>query len=101
VGFAVGPSGNAPTEAHTVIRYAPGSEMAADLLARHLTAPVTEQADPTLDANHLTLVTGTDFTTVMQTPRPAPTTATTAPASTTSTTVIGITPGQAPPGVNC
>jgi hypothetical protein len=74
-----------------------------------LSVPPTEAVDPTLGANHLTLVTGTDFTTVMQTARPAAPTATptdgsvtttTAP-TTTSTTVVGITPGQAPPGVSC
>jgi hypothetical protein len=82
-------------------------------LARHLTTPATQAADPALAANHLTLVTGTDFTTVMQTPRaPTPTTApspsapgsvpVTAPApTTTTTTLIGITPGQPPPGVSC
>jgi LCP family protein required for cell wall assembly len=113
VGFAVGPAGNAAAAPTTVIKYAPGSEQAADLLARHLTTVATAVADPTLEANHLTLVTGQDFTTVMQSPRPVPTTTpsstpvdgsvpTTAPApTTTTTTVIGITPGQAPPGVSC
>lgn len=113
VGFAVGPAGNTGAGPTTVIKYAPGSEQAADLLARHLTTPATQAADPALAANHLTLVTGTDFTTVMQTPRaPTPTTApspsapgsvpVTAPApTTTTTTLIGITPGQPPPGVSC
>jgi LCP family protein required for cell wall assembly len=112
VGFAVGPASNAAAGPTTIIKYAPGSEQAADLLARHLTAAATQTADPSLESNHLTLVTGTDFTTVMQTPRsPNPTTAplpiagslpTTAPApTTTSTTLVGITPGQPPPGVTC
>ncbi|HEV3227267.1 MAG TPA: LCP family protein [Acidimicrobiales bacterium] len=115
VGFALGSASNAPVAGQTTIRYAPGSEAAADLLARHLTSPSALTADPTLDANHLVLVTGADFTTVMQTPRPAQTTTTTAPsdgsapadtattpsAPTTSTTVVGITPGEAPPGVQC
>ena len=112
VGFAVGPAGNATAIPTTIIKFAPGSEQAADLLARHLTTSAAQTADPTLDRNHLTLVTGTDFTTVMQTPRPpAPVTvpapgdgsvATTAPApTTTSTTLVGITPGQPPPGVSC
>jgi len=115
VGFAVGPAGNATAGPTTVIKYAPGSEPAADLLARHLTTATTEQADPSLEPNHLTLVTGTDFTTVMQTARPpaAATTPVSAPAdgsattttvpatTTTSTTVVGITPGEPPPGVTC
>ena len=112
VGFSVGPAGNAAAGPTTVIKYAPGSEPAADLLARHLSTAAAEQPDPTLDPNHLTLVTGTDFTTVMQT-RAAPVTTpvstpvdgsvtTTVPSSTTtSTTVVGITPGEPPPGVTC
>ena len=103
-----------PRRPTTVIKYAPGSEQAADLLARHLTTAATAGADPTLEANHLTLVTGTDFTTVMQTPSPAapqpPRTPTCGrrpmvdprrPPDPTSTTVVGITPGQPPPGVSC
>lgn len=114
VGFNVGPAGNAPTSDQTVIQYAPGSERAADLLARHLTSTAVLLEDKTLGANDLLLVTGSDFSTVMQTPRPiAATTTTSAPTSnstpadsapsstTTSTTVVGITPGEAPPGVNC
>jgi LCP family protein required for cell wall assembly len=118
VGFSVGPAGNAGTSPTTTIKYAPGSEQAADLLARHLTASSNAVADPTLSANHLTLVTGSDFTTVMQTPRPPPSTTTTpssvptddtantppttaTPPTSTTTTVVGITPGQAPPGVSC
>jgi LCP family protein required for cell wall assembly len=116
VGFSTGTAGNASSTAETVIKYAPGSESAADLLARHLTSPAALVVDPTLAANHLSLVTGTDFTTVMQAPRaPADSTTTTteppadgatpadsAPSSTeTSTTVIGKVPGEAPAGVDC
>src|SRR5207248_1308865 len=71
VGFSVGAAGNGPASDQTVIQYAPGSELAADLLVRHLTSPAVLVADPTLGANQLALVTGRDFTTVMQTPRPA------------------------------
>lgn len=115
VGFAVGTAGNAPPSDLTVIQYAPGSEAAADLLARHLSSASVLFEDTTLGANQLALVTGKDFTTVMQTPRPPDTTTTTAPStdseatpadtapstSTTSTTVVGIVPGEAPAGVNC
>ena len=113
VGFPVVHLDNFQLGDQTAIQYAPGSEQAADLLARHLSGPVQLVPDQSLDANHLLLVTGTDFTTVMQTPRPAETTTTTTavpapdstPAdsapSTTATTVVGITPGQAPPDVNC
>jgi len=112
VGFAVGQAGNAAAGPTTTIKYGPGSEQAADLLARHLTTAATQTPDPSLGTNHLTLVTGTDFTTVMQTPRASTTTPAPAPSAapvpstvpaptTTSTTVVGITPGQPPPGVSC
>ena len=119
VGFAEGDTGDAGGAfATTTIRYAPGSEYAADLLLRHLTAGAVLEVDESLGANALVLVTAADFTTIMAVPRAeAPTTTappTTAPASTTtsgpgtatttsitSTTVIGVTPGEAPPGVEC
>ncbi len=115
VGFASGAASNAPASDATVIHYAPGSEAAADLLARHLTSPAVLTVDNSLSANHLALVTGKDFTTVMQTPRPETSTTTTTvpatdsggtpadsvPPSTTTTTVVGIVPGEAPPGVSC
>jgi LCP family protein required for cell wall assembly len=119
VGFTVGAAGNAPASDETVIQYARGSEMAADLLARHLSSASLLLEDPALGANHLAIVSGKNFTTVMQAARRAATTttttATTAPPSasgttpadsapattTTSTTVVGIVPGEAPVGVAC
>lgn len=117
VGFDTGDTGDAKTSATTTIRYAPGSEAAADLLGRHLTGPALLDEDDSLGTDHVVLVTGADFTTVMQQPRPATTTTTTttstvptttpadgsstsAPATTTTTTV-GVTPGEAPPGQEC
>jgi LCP family protein required for cell wall assembly len=116
VGFVDGALANAtPTPTQTTVRYAPGSEAAADLVARHLSTPAVLQADPSLGADRIVLVVGPDFTTVTQTPRaaaPVPTTTTTAPANgvttttappppTTATTVVGVTPGTAPDGVKC
>src|SRR4051794_26940382 len=115
VGFDVVHLDNFDLGADTDIQYAPGSEQAADLLARHLSTPVTLVPDPSLEPNHLLLVTGSNFTTVMQKPRPpAPTTTTVPPPpgpdqstpadsapSSTTTTQVGITPGEAPPDVNC
>lgn len=72
----------------TRIRYGTGSEAAADLLERHLTAGADFVADPTLDDGELVLETGTDFTTVGRRPReasPTSPTTTTEPGSTTST----------------
>lgn len=117
VGFSEGRLANASSvPARTTIRYAPADQLAADLLSRHLSTTALLEPDPTLSAGRVVLVTGPDFTTVMQRPRPfnpvvVPTTAappsaaapgtatTTVPA--TSTTVVGITPGETPAGVTC
>lgn len=118
VGFGDGTQANAsPVPSQTTIRYAPGSELAADLVARHLTSPAVLQTDPKLSANRVVLVAGPDFTTVTTNARPAGPVATTttvqapaangsvAPTTTTapaaSTTVIGVTPGSTPAGVKC
>lgn len=103
----------------TTVHYAPGSEAAAQLVARHLTSRAAFEVDEGLGPNEVTLVTGPDFTTVVRQPWaveavPAPTTTTTTapPPSggpsttattvpvTTSTTVIGFLP-QAPDGTTC
>jgi LCP family protein required for cell wall assembly len=113
VGFVAGDTGDAGEPfARTTVRYAEGSEAAADLLVRHLTSGAALELDESLDPNELVLVTGADFTTIYVTPEPA--TTTTVPAttttsttaldtstSTTSTTVIGVAPGETPPGVDC
>jgi hypothetical protein len=117
VGFLGGDTGNAAATPTSEVRFRPGSEFAADLVARHLSTPAVLTPDTTLAANHIVVVVGDDFTTVMQTPRPPETTTTTAPPPTTAptassqpdtttsagptTTVVGITPGEAPPGVVC
>ncbi|MGH9242848.1 MAG: LCP family protein [Acidimicrobiales bacterium] len=107
--------------AQTTIFYNPEWASAADLLARHLTSGAVLQPDPSLAPGELTLVTGTDFTTVMDQPRaessaaattttapPDETTSTDVPTETppaapgaTSTTAPGIAPGDPPPGVTC
>lgn len=56
--------------AGTEVRHAPGSERAADLLVRHLGAGAQLVEDTTLDPNEVSLVTGPDFTTVLQDARP-------------------------------
>ena len=111
VGFLDGKVTNpAAVPDQTTIYYAPGSEYAADVLARHLTTTSLLEPDPSLGANHVVLAAGLDFTTVMETPRalgPVATTTTVAGAtpttapSTTSTTVVGITTGATPEGVAC
>lgn len=127
VGFTVGvPTDELGlTDTGSIIRYPPGKEDEARLLARHLRSdvvfePLSESA-VTADGS-LVLVTGRSLTGVLTTARPAeevagPTTtappstsapddgsstgsSTTAPASTT-TTIPGFLPGPTPPGVGC
>ena len=117
VGFTTLTPGDSRTPfAVTTVRYAPGSEAAADLVARHLTSRATLEEDRSLKPNRVALITGADFTTVMTEPWPSTTTtSTTAPPTTDATptttspatepapttTVVGHTPGEPPPGVEC
>src|SRR3954452_6402472 len=118
VGFLAGDTGNSAASPTTEVRFRPGSEFAADLVARHLSTPAVLTPDLSQASNHILVVVGDDFTTVMQSPRPPETTTTTVPPTTTSapagasqpdtttsagptTTVVGITPGKAPPDVVC
>lgn len=98
--------------AETTVSYAPGSEEAARLVARHLTSRARFAVDEALGPNQVRLVTGADFTTVVRQPWPeeavpAPVTpaapgAEEAPTTTTTpTTVIGVIPDEPPPGVEC
>lgn len=126
VGFDAIVDGDADPTAATTVSYAPGSEAAARLLARHLTSRAIYAVDEELDDNSVVLTTGADFTTVVRQPWPdesvpepttttsttsstiasssssstSSTTSTTEPATTTTTTVIGFLP-EAPPGTEC
>jgi LCP family protein required for cell wall assembly len=102
VGFVVGETGNAPegTVARTTVRYAPGSDAEADLVARHLTAGADVVEDPALDVGAVALDLGTDFAGVEQAARPegeaaGPTTTTSAPSldGSTPTTLVPV-PGE-------
>jgi len=106
-----------PSVPATTLHYAPGSEAAADLVARHMTSPTKLAADPAVAAGHVVVVTGTDFTTLLQIPRPPPSTtgpSTTAPPTASTSPTTGVTttasttttldpylPAPAPPGVTC
>jgi LCP family protein required for cell wall assembly len=107
----------------TEVRYLPGQEKQAALVARYLYANPVLISD--VDATVITVVTGPDFAAVLSTPRPAkdvpvPTTTsttTTAPPSVTTSTLPGVTttlpvgvttttrpgyvPGAAPAGADC
>jgi LCP family protein required for cell wall assembly len=108
--------------ARTVVRYGAGGQEVAAQVERHLTAGGDVVADPNLGAGQVVLVTGADLTTVMRRPRPwapppepvaASTTttkagrsaATTPPATeaphNTGDSVVGVVPGEPPPGVDC
>lgn len=121
-GFATGQPSDAvgAEDGSTVVRYAPGDEGSARLVARYLQAKVTYTADASVATGSVQVITGTSFRKVIAEPRPAaevvgPTTttsttlspsstvpgaATTAPTVTT-TTVTGFVPDQPPPGVSC
>lgn len=111
-GFAAGTTDTAPAPlAVTEVHYAPGSEKAADLVARHLTAGATLVPDESLDLdpNQVVLVTGADFTTVQQAARPPAAGATddagagtaTSSTSTTSTTIGHSAGDPASDGIDC
>jgi LCP family protein required for cell wall assembly len=131
VGFQTGQPGdaNGVTGADSLIRYSPGQEAQARLLARYLDSSVTFELQESSSATSgtsstpsggLTLITGTSYKGVLHAPKPAaavpgPTTttststtstsvagstATTAPSETT-TTVSGFVPDQLPPGKHC
>jgi LCP family protein required for cell wall assembly len=122
-GFTVGPASSTATVARTEVRYRPGLEDQAVLVARHLFADPILIADP--DVAQVTVVTGPDFGAALLEARPVEdvavptTTTTTAPESvattepgdggsvageaptTTTTTVAGFVPPDPPPGVDC
>lgn len=124
LGFDATVLGDAEPHATTTIRYAPGSEAAARLVARHLTSQAIYVVDDSLDTNAVELITGADFTTVVRQPwteddvegptgsettsttDPVPgtststsTTSTTVP-ETTTTTQVGFLP-ETPDDVDC
>lgn len=101
-----------PVAATTVV-HAPGSERAAQLVARHLTSRADLETDDELEPNEVLLITGTDFSTVVREPWPEEavplpaTTTTTGEATsstdgpeTTTTTIRGVVP-EAPSGERC
>lgn len=92
-GFNVIEPTSAPATEVTEVRYAPGQEAQAALVARHLFAQPVLIADP--EVAQITVITGADFGAALLEPRPAAdvpipsTTTTTAPP--TTTTVAGDT----------
>jgi LCP family protein required for cell wall assembly len=102
VGFTVDETGNTPegTVERTTVRYAPGSDAEADLVARHLTAGADLLEDAALDVGSVVLDLGMDFTGVEQAARPegqagGATTSSSAPAldGSTPTTIVPV-PGE-------
>lgn len=82
LGFATSEPGDTVEQfRRSTIYYPPGSENGAVLLARHLSSPVAFSVDEDLEPGSVTLVAGSDFTTVHRQPSPTipelPTTTTT------------------------
>ncbi len=119
-GFKMTEPGSSAGVTQTEVRYAPGMEQQAALVARHLFA--SAKLIPDQDVSEITVVTGPDFRSALVEARsakdvPIPTTTTTttptttadpgssssstgtaAAPTTTSTTAVGYVPGAAPPG---
>ena len=108
-GFAAGTTDTEPAPvAATEVHHAPGAEAAADLVARHLTSGAVLVEDEDLETGEVTLVTGADFTTVLQTARPpaaadapADGAGATTSSSTTSTTIGHSAGDPASDGIDC
>lgn len=87
VGFKMSAPGSAAAVDRTEVRYTPGMEAQAALVARHLYANVA--LIPDMEVSKITVVTGPDFIDALIDPRPAkdfpvPTTTTTTTAPTTT-----------------
>jgi polyisoprenyl-teichoic acid--peptidoglycan teichoic acid transferase len=111
-GFSIAGTGDATDlgDPRTEIRYPPGNESGADLVARWLVNGARLVEDPAIA--EVTLVTGADYAGTRDEPRPPPdtsTSSTTLPRATTtvlddtdpSGTVAGTVPTEIPEGVNC
>lgn len=122
-GFKMTPPSSAPAVTQTEVRYTPGMEAQAALVARHLYANAV--LIPDIDVSKITVITGPEFVAALLEPRPekdvpVPTTTTTATvtastvpgpsttggpsttAATTSTTApVGFLPPEPPPGEQC
>lgn len=124
VGFRMAPANSSAAVDRTEVRFPPGMQAQAVVVARHLGANPLLVADP--DVTDITVITGPDFlaavldarpeseiqvptttttSTSTTTTAPGETTASTAPTSTaptTSTTApLGFVPDAAPAGVDC
>lgn len=122
VGFDMRQADDADTfYAQTTIQHAPGQEMMAQRVARHITSEVAipTEPNPELASGQVRVIAGFDFTTVhevatpieqmpapagappVDTTAPADTTTTTAPPPTTTTTQNPFIVGSAPEGEDC
>lgn len=96
VGFTTRPPGSTSSVLRTEVRYRPGDEAAAVLVARYLGADPTLVPDPDASMGEVTVVTGPDFFAARDTPRPASeiTTTISTTTSTTSTTTTTLPAGN-------
>jgi LCP family protein required for cell wall assembly len=90
-GFGPGVVGNAPATPETLVRYAPGAQAKAELVARYLGGTGQLEADPSVRGVDVVLVIGADWRGVhgKDTTAKAPPTTTTTGAKTSSTTAGG------------
>jgi LCP family protein required for cell wall assembly len=91
LGFTALTPGDTTRTTNTTVRYGPGQEAKAALVASYLGAQPVLQSDATLKGVDVEVITGTDFKGVLAAPRAA------APASTTtSTTAAPLPPPKTP-----
>lgn len=95
-GFQVASPNSQADVWRTEVRYRPGEEAQALLVARYLGADPTLVPDP--DVTEITVVTGPDFLAVRDSPRPATEITTTTSSTTTSTTTTTTVSGGTGPG---
>lgn len=122
-GFKMTPPSSAPAVERTEVRYTPGMEAQAALVARHLFANAV--LIPDIDVSKITVITGPEFVSALLEPRaeadvpvPTTTTTTTVPgstvpgasttggpsttaATTTTTAPVGYLPANPPAGETC
>lgn len=92
-GFQLGSPGDGRRTSRTTILYGSGQLAKAQVVARYLEAGADLQESPSLQGVDVRLITGSDYTGVLATPRAAD--------ATSSTTALPVTTTTAPPAPDC
>lgn len=98
LGYNVGTVDNSATTTRTVVRSSEAGAAAAASVAAVISPTPVVEVDPSLPADRVVVVLGSDFDRVLRAPV---STATTVPGSADTDTPIGLQVGDPPPGVRC